>query len=202
MKYSILILLLSVSVIISTACNSHSDEHMNDHQQTESVDQHNHREHESSNQSENQPLSPDRMAMSDVGNTHVHIEYSAPSVREREIWGELVPFDGIWVTGAHMATSIQFMNDLLFDGNPIPAGKYALFTIPGEEEWTVILNENWNQHLTDEYDPELDVLRFEVTPQENEFTEQLTFVVHGGLETGSVEFMWENVKFSFSVEEQ
>lgn len=192
--------IISVFLILTAFLFMYSCQH-GDTNHTSGSNEHEH--HESSRpETGNQAISPNRMAMADVGNTHVHIEYSAPSVREREIWGELVPFDEIWVTGAHMATSIQFKNDLLFDGNPIPAGKYALFTIPGEEKWTVILNENYNQHLTDEYDPELDVLRFEVTPKENEFTEQLTFIVHSGLETGSVEFMWDNVSFTFEVKEK
>lgn len=151
---------------------------------------------------EDAPLSPDRTAMADVGETHVHMKYSAPSVRDREIWGDLVAYDEIWVTGAHMATSVEFANDMIVAGETVPAGEYAFFTIPGRESWTVILNENWDQHLADDYDPELDVLRFEVTPEEHEFTEQLTFEVFGSPEgDGIIEFAWEELSLRIPVSE-
>ncbi len=124
-----------------------------------------------------QALSPNRMAMANIGDTHVHIEYSAPSVRDRIIWGGLVGYNRVWVTGAHMATSIEFDNDILLNGHHVKAGKYAFFTIPTEDDWTIILNENWNQHLADDYDEALDVLRFSIKPEAHEFTEQLTFEV-------------------------
>lgn len=151
---------------------------------------------------EDQPLSPDRTAMADVGDTHVHMVYSAPSVRDREIWGNLVAYDEVWVTGAHMATSVEFANDMVVAGESVPAGKYAFFTIPGRESWTVILNENWDQHQANDYDMELDVLRFEVTPEEHEFTEQLTFDVLGTPEgDGFIEFTWEELKLRIPISE-
>lgn len=151
---------------------------------------------------EEQPLSPDRTAMANVGETHVHMEYSAPSIRGREIWGNLVAYDEVWVTGAHMATSVEFANDMIIAGERVTAGKYAFFTIPGRDTWTVILNENWDQHLADDYDPELDVLSVEVTPQEHEFTEQLTFTVLGTPEgDGFIEFAWEEIQLRIPISE-
>jgi len=151
---------------------------------------------------EDRPLSPDRMAMANVGETHVHMEYRAPSVRHREIWGGLVPYDRVWVTGAHMATSVEFSNDMVLAGETVLAGKYAFFTIPGREIWTVILNKNWDQHLTDEYDPDLNVLRIEVTPEAHVFTEQLRFDVYGTPEgNGFIEFFWEELKLRIPISE-
>ena len=137
-----------------------------------------------------------------IGNNHVHMEYSAPSVRERVIWGELVPYDTIWVTGAHMATSIEFNNDLMIQGNKIAAGKYALFTIPGEQEWTVIINKNWNQHQADNYSMADDVTRFTVTPEKlTGPAEQLTFEVNSaGGNKGTIMMQWEKLKISFEIE--
>ncbi len=150
----------------------------------------------------NESLSPPRMAMADVGQTHVHIEYNAPSVRDRIIWGGLVAYDAVWVTGAHMATTLEFDNDLRIKDQVVPAGKYAFFTMPGREIWTVILNKNWDQHLADDYDQELDVLRIEVEPEQHEFTEQLTYNVLGNLDgRGVIELMWEELKIIISVEE-
>ena len=62
-------------------------------------------------------------------------------------------------------STINFNNDSKIEGNLIPAGKYALFTIPGKEKWTVIINKNWDQHLADDYDQVEDVLRFDIEPE-------------------------------------
>lgn len=142
------------------------------------------------------------MATADIGQTTVLIEYNAPSVRDRVIWGGLVAYDRVWVTGAHMATSIQFENALRINDQVVPAGKYAFFTIPGRDSWTVILNENWDQHLADEYDQALDLMRLTVKPVQHAFTEQLTYNVSAFPEGGGVvEMMWEEVKLSMPLEE-
>lgn len=149
---------------------------------------------------EQEVLSPQREVSDEIGDTQITINYSAPSVRERAIWGELVAYDKIWVSGAHMATSIEFENDVLIDGNQVPAGKYAFFTIPAEEEWTVILNENWDQHQAGEYDEALDVARITVVPSESEFTEQLAYsVIPRSDDSGVIELAWEELKISVPV---
>jgi hypothetical protein len=146
--------------------------------------------------------SPMKFAMNMIGMNHVHIEYSAPSVKGRVIWGGLVPYDKVWVTGAHMATSIQFGNDLIIHGKNIAEGKYALFTIPGKETWTVIINKTWDQHLADRYDQKDDVLRFTVKPEvQNELTEQLTFeVIPDGDKKGEIIMKWEKLKIMIDIE--
>lgn len=93
------------------------------------------------------------------------ITHHSPAVKGRTIWGGLVPYDEVWVSGAHMATSIELPDDIILNGNKVPRGKYALFTIPQkDQDWTFIINKNWNQHLADEYDPKDDVLRLQVKP--------------------------------------
>jgi hypothetical protein len=99
-----------------------------------------------------------------VGDAHVMLGYSAPAVRGRMIWGGLVPFGEVWVTGAHQATWFDTSTPIKLNGIKIPAGKYGVFTIPGKDKWVVIINKNWEQHLTDEYDPKDDVVRIEVIP--------------------------------------
>ncbi len=112
-----------------------------------------------------------------IGQAAFTIRYHSPAVRGRIVWGGLVPFDRIWVTGAHMATSVEFDRDIAIDGQRVPAGKYAFFTIPGKEEWTVILNSDWQQHLTDEYDEKLDVVRVKIKPElESTHQERLRYV--------------------------
>jgi len=147
------------------------------------------------------PLSPKREAMAMVGENHIHIDYSSPSVRGRVIWGGLVPYNQVWSTGAHKATAISFGKDVIIDGNPVPAGKYGFFTIPGEEKWTLILNKNWNQHLADEYDEAEDVVRMSVTPEKlPDLQESLTYQVEAlNDSTARISVSWEHLKVSFEV---
>lgn len=139
------------------------------------------------------------MAMLNIGSSHVHIEYNAPSVRNRMIWGGLVALDEVWVTGAHDATSISFSKEVKIAGKSIPKGKYAFFTIPSRQDWTLILNKNWDQHLADEYDAKDDVLRWTVKPDTTEFTEQLTYKVVSQGDSGRVELYWEKLRVTFSI---
>jgi len=93
-----------------------------------------------------------------IGDAHITINYTAPVVKGRVIWGGLVPFNDVWVTGAHRATSFEIDKAFSINNQTIPAGKYAIFTIPGEETWTFILNRNWDQHLADDYSASDDIV--------------------------------------------
>jgi Protein of unknown function (DUF2911) len=75
----------------------------------------------------------------------VKVSYGQPSKRDREIFGKLVPYGEVWRTGANQATEITFAKDTKFGGEAIKAGTYSLFTIPGEKEWTIILNTELKQ---------------------------------------------------------
>ncbi|MCB0802925.1 MAG: DUF2911 domain-containing protein [Flavobacteriales bacterium] len=75
-----------------------------------------------------------------VGLTDIKIEYSRPGVKERKIFGDLLPFDKIWRTGANAATTVSFSTDVDFGGVNVKAGTYSVFTIPGEGEWKMMLN--------------------------------------------------------------
>lgn len=143
-------------------------------------------------------LSPHTMAMAMIDGAHVHIDYSAPSVRDRIIFGGLVGFDRVWQAGAHNATWLKTDKDLVFSGKVLPAGKYGFFLIPGKQEWTVIFNSRWNQHGKDEYSEAEDVLRFTVKPEEpRELQETLTYEVHEtGDQSGEIVFSWEKKKLS------
>lgn len=101
-----------------------------------------------------------------VGAAEFKITYHSPAVRGRIVWGGLVPFDKVWVTGAHMATTIECNVDFTIGDKNIVAGKYGFFTIPGKEKWVIIINKNWQQHLTDEYDSKEDIARIEIVPIE------------------------------------
>ncbi|HEX6224985.1 MAG TPA: DUF2911 domain-containing protein [Chryseolinea sp.] len=137
-----------------------------------------------------------------IGNAHIMIFYTAPAVRDRIIWGGLVPYGEVWVTGAHAATSIEFSEDLKINGKLIAAGKYAFFTIPGKEKWTIILNKNWDQHLTDEYDPADDVVRLETAPEPlPTVQERLQYKIIPLADTkGLITISWEKIKVTLPFE--
>jgi Protein of unknown function (DUF2911) len=99
-----------------------------------------------------------------VGLTDIEIVYSRPGVKDRTIFGGIVPYGQVWRTGANGATKITFSTPVKLNGNDIPAGTYALFTIPGEDEWTIIINKGANQWGAFQYDEKADVARFKVTP--------------------------------------
>jgi len=99
-----------------------------------------------------------------VGLTDIEIVYSRPGVKSRTIFGGIVPYGQVWRTGANQATKITFSTPVKLNGNDIPAGTYALFTIPGEKEWTIIINKNAAQFGAFQYNAKDDVVRFNVTP--------------------------------------
>ncbi len=139
--------------------------------------------------------SPHRVAMATIGDNHVHIEYNSPGVKDRVIWGGLVAYDKVWVTGAHKATTVKVDKDIHINGTKVAAGKYAIFTIPGKEQWQFILNTRHDQHLADDYDEKEDVLRFAVTPQANEMVQRLTYAVSEKSTTeGEITISWEKIK--------
>lgn len=137
-------------------------------------------------------------AVSKIGDAEIKISYYSPAVRERIIWGGLVPFDKVWVTGAHSATSIEFSKDVVIGGKLVAAGKYALFTIPGKSEWTLIINKNWRQHLTDRYDEQEDIVRVKVKPEtEDSHQERLRYVIEIDSNTeGEIVIYWEKLDIS------
>ncbi len=131
----------------------------------------------------------------EIDSVGVALEYGRPKVKGREIWGGLVPYGEVWRTGANEATTITISDDVTIEGEPLAAGKYSLFTIPGENEWTVIFNKVANQWGHFRYDAGEDALRVTVEPNEGEFVEELDFVIDGS----SVVLRWENLTVSFDV---
>ena len=132
----------------------------------------------------------------ELDGVQVNMQYGSPGVKERKIWGDLVPYNEVWRTGANEATWIEFDKDVTIAGQKIPKGKYGLFTIPAESEWTVILNKVWDQWGAYDYDEKEDLARFNVVPQKSDSSkERLEFSVDD-----DVTFAWENLTFSFDIE--
>ena len=137
-----------------------------------------------------------------IGVTDVRLTYGRPSVRGRDIFGGLVPYGEVWRTGANEATTITFSDDVQIEGQPLAAGTYSLFTVPGRSEWTVVFNEEARQWGAYEYDRSRDALRVEVTPGEAPHPhEQMSF--HFGNvsdSTAQVALVWDRTRVPFTIQ--
>jgi len=140
--------------------------------------------------------SPLKESESQINNVNIKVVYSSPFAKGRKIMGGLVPYDQVWRTGANEATSIEFDKDVKLGGNDLAAGKYSLFTVPGEKEWEIIINKQTGMSGT-EYDQASDVFRFKVPSKKIEdFVESFTITVEGE----GVALEWENTAVKFKVE--
>lgn len=150
------------------------------------------------------PLSARCMIKQEVGFTQVVIEYSRPSMRQRVIFGEVVPYNKLWRTGANKATTLSFSEDVRLNGEFVPAGKYSLLTIPKEDRWIIILNSDTSLVGTKGYVSDDDIVRFDVQAEKmHEHYE--TFTIDLGeltQSTANIRLVWENtlVKFLLSTQ--
>jgi hypothetical protein len=135
------------------------------------------------------PLSPPAKAEATVKGKKITIDYSAPSKRGRTIMGELVPYGKVWRTGANAATTLTTEADLMIGSLHVPAGKYTLYTIPGEKQWTLIVNKQTGQWGTN-YDEQQDLGRTKLTVAPLKDTAE-TFAIGVG---DTLSFTWENTK--------
>jgi hypothetical protein len=128
----------------------------------------------------------------------VTIDYSQPSVKGRTIGKDLEPMPGkVWRTGANEATVFEVSKPVKVEGKELPAGKYALFTIAGDNEWTIIFNKTANQWGAYDYKEADDALRVKVKPSKApSFAEKLTFNVN---KDGTVTLLWGDRKVDFKV---
>jgi hypothetical protein len=137
-----------------------------------------------------------------IGLTDVSIEYSRPSMKGRKIFGELVPYGDVWRTGANAATLITISTPAKFEGNEVPAGTYALYSIPGKTEWTIILSSNTKLWGAVGYNASDDVVRFKVKPgktSQKYETMEINFV--DMTDTGAnLSIKWETSRVKFRIE--
>ncbi len=135
-----------------------------------------------------------------VGVTDVEIVYHRPGVKGREIWGGLVPLGEVWRLGANEATTISFSTPVQVEGHDVPAGKYALFAVPGKDKWTLVLNKKAEQWGAYSYQKEEDLLRFDVKPQAGPSTEWMSFsLTPASANSATVEMSWETLRVPFTV---
>ncbi|MGV8946405.1 MAG: DUF2911 domain-containing protein [Lutibacter sp.] len=142
--------------------------------------------------------SPRKQATGKVGAVTVEVDYGAPSVKGRTIWGELVPFEKVWRAGANENTNISFDTDVVIGETTVPAAKYGFFIIPNDNaDWVIILSSKNDAWGAFSYSEGEDVLRLNVTPEfVDENQEQLEYAV---VDEG-IQFAWEKVRLLIPTE--
>ena len=162
--------------------------------------------------------------MQTVGVTDITITYSRPGVKGRKIWGDppagaptsaatlddarsrakdapIVPYGHVWRTGANEATIFAVTDDVLINGQKLPAGSYSLHTIPGRDEWTIIFNKDDGQWGSFTYDEKKDALRVKAKPQTAEMQEWLKYDIDSvAPDSAQVVIRWERVAVPFTVQ--
>jgi len=144
---------------------------------------------------DSEPVSPRKVMTGKIGDCTVTINYGSPKVKGRKVFGGLEPYGEVWRTGANEQTTIEFSQPVMIGDTEVPAGKYGLFTIPGKEEWTVIINEATDMWGNGQYDESKDVVRVTVPAQQAEHAEAMEFIVEGN----EVVLRWSKVAVPFQV---
>jgi len=143
------------------------------------------------------PKSPHETTKATIEGATITVEYGRPSVRGRKIMGELVPYGKVWRTGADEATTLTTDKDLQIGGTSVPAGKYTVYTLPGQNDWQLIVNKQTGQWGT-EYDQKQDLGSI---PLKKAATagpvEQLTISIDKNPAGGGVlKIAWENTELT------
>ncbi|MDR3665784.1 MAG: DUF2911 domain-containing protein [Ignavibacteriaceae bacterium] len=150
-------------------------------------------------------VSPKAGVFQTIGITDVNVSYSRPGVKNRKIWGELVPYNKVWRAGADEATKITFSTDVMIEGKKLPAGAYSFFAIPGENEWTLIFNKVADQWGAFTYNEAEDALRIKVKPVSNSNHEWLLYsftdmTPPAAPNSALLNLIWEKLEVSFKIE--
>ena len=140
--------------------------------------------------------SPAQTVKGKAAGADVTIAYGSPAVKGRTVWGELVPYGKVWRAGANDATTFETSKDIKIEGQTLPAGKYALFTIPEQNEWTVIFNKEPKQWGAYSYKADQDALRVKVKPRKSaSFNERLTYVVN----SNGIALQWADLEVPVAI---
>ena len=135
-----------------------------------------------------------------IGLTDFSITYSRPATRGRTIFGDLVPYNEVWRTGANGCVLFSASTDFTMNGNEVKAGEYALFTIPGEQDWTIILSTQTNLWGNSGYSEDSDVLRFNVRAGKGDFDDNFTMRFHSlSTEGGYLLLEWADTEVSINL---
>ena len=145
--------------------------------------------------------SPTQTVKQDFALSSVELSYSRPAMKGRTIYGDLVPFDKVWRTGANQATTLTFGEDVMIGGTKVAAGKYGLLTIPGKKEWTIIISKQTNVTSPAAYKEDMDVVRVMAAPEK--MSDKIeTFTIEFANITANkcdIEIKWDNTSVTLPI---
>ena len=161
-------------------------------------------------QQQTKKSSPEKNITYSKGELKLNLFYCSPSKKDREIFGNLVPYDEVWRTGANEASTFTTNKDIMIAGKPLPAGKYTLWTIPSETSWKVIFNDKmygWGVKLTNQKasrDPDHDVLVVDGKVSKSLNTvEKFSITLRvSSPDTSILMFAWDNVVVPLEIQQQ
>jgi tetratricopeptide (TPR) repeat protein len=144
--------------------------------------------------------SPSQSVKQDFGISTIELNYSRPGMKGRKIFGDLVPYGKVWRTGANSATRIKFSDDVSIGGQVLKAGEYAVYSVPNEKEWEIIINKGSANWGTD-YKQEDDIFRVKATPVKLDqpvetFTMQFANVKSG---SADLQILWDKTLVSVPI---
>lgn len=147
--------------------------------------------------------SPKQKVEQQFSMTKISVEYGRPGVKGRKVFGELVPFGKVWRAGANSATKVTFEQNVDFGGKDVKAGSYALFVIPMEKEWKVMLNKDANQWGAYSYDEKLNVAEFTVPVQKMADKQEWFEIAVNPVDIHSAEMLikWDMTKVAIPIKE-
>ncbi len=130
----------------------------------------------------------------DFGLSSVELSYSRPDIRGRKIFGDLVPFGKVWRTGANQATTLTFGDPVTIGGVKIPAGKYGLLSIPGADEWTLIITKQLDVTSPAAYKPDQDIVRVQAKTAQLPFALETFTILFANVTSSTLDLqlIWEN----------
>jgi hypothetical protein len=133
--------------------------------------------------------------------TYVKITYSQPHKKGREIFGKVVPYGQVWRTGANEATEITLTKNILINGTLLKAGTYSIFTIPEKEKWTIIINSDVGLWGAYNYNPKMDVMRFDVPTQRLSAVvyEPFTMIFDQRNDVADLLIMWDRTRVTIPI---
>lgn len=145
--------------------------------------------------------SPATNVKQDFALSTVEVSYSRPNIKDRKIFGDLVPFGKVWRTGANAATTITFGEEVTIGDKKVPAGKYGLLTIPDPNEWTIIISKQTDVTSPSAYKEANDVVRLKAKPQTLEFPVQSLLITFDDIKPTSMNgvIVWDKTAVSFPI---
>lgn len=150
----------------------------------------------SAQQKKERPSPADTVKATTKQGVDITIAYSQPGIKGRTLGKEIATYGQLWRTGANEQTAITVSKDVKFEGNDLPAGKYSIWSIPGEKEWVIIINKNTTNWGT-QHDEPSDLFKFTVKTQKaKKFAERFKFAID---KSGKVSFVWGDALVEFMV---